>query len=511
MQRRVATFGVFLAALLVLGWRASIPGIATGYVDPVAKIQAQDEAVYGSTAFTMASEGGWLTPTLLGRYALYKPPLLYWLNGISGLALGRSSLALRLSSIVAGAATLALVFLWAGLPAAILLLSCHLFFTLSRLGLTDALLTFEIVAAMFILSRHAGLRTRTALWSFGFACGAAIMTKGIAGILPLLVLVFIAPSRLPPAIGVAALFAAPWHIYQLVEHPHWFWAEYFRSEIFSWGLASPEQTTNEGHLAFYSKRLLLLDPILLAAAVWGLVKSSVSPRPEGRGWKKIRPLRERPPHPAPPVRAGLLVWLLVVLGSAMAFQYRNAAYLLPAYPAMAILAGAAIPKQARIWAVAAVAAVFAIKAAAPKEPWGLPFAPENVNPSYAALDGYAALHRGNDLIMIAPTDQFYSACLGLAHVRYLYLDSRASRPKLPLDFEYLGLVLNAPDFNRLPEMRPVFEQRLREFDLASGDPIGTTILARSDDEIAGVIRQHPEADFFRSGEFTLASKVIQRP
>ena len=96
MPRQIATFGVFLAALLMLGWRASIPGIATGYVDSVAKIQAQDEAVYGSTAFTMATEGGWLTPRFLGRYALYKPPLLYWLNGMSARALGRTAMALRL-------------------------------------------------------------------------------------------------------------------------------------------------------------------------------------------------------------------------------------------------------------------------------------------------------------------------------------------------------------------------------------------------------------------------------
>jgi hypothetical protein len=37
------------------------------------------------------------------------------------------------------------------------------------------------------------------------------------------------------------------------------------------------------------------------------------------------------------------------------------------------------------------------------------------------------------------------------------------------------------------------------------DPIGTTILARSNEEMAEVIRQHPEADYFRAGEFTLAN------
>ena len=478
MHERLATFGVFLAALLILGWRASIPGIATGYVDPVAKIQAQDEAVYGSTAFTMATEGGWLTPRLLGRYALYKPPLLYWLNGMSARVLGRTAMALRLPSIFAGAATVALVFEWAGLPAAVLLTSCHLFFMLSRLGLMDALLTFEIVAAMFILSRDGGLRSQGALWSFGFTCGAAIMTKGIAGALPLLVLTFIAPARLPHVIGIAALLAAPWHMYQLVVHPRWFWAEYFRTEIFSWGLASPEQTTNEGHLGFYAKRLLLLDPVLPLAAAVAVFK-----------WRPKLPL----------------VWLLVVFVSVIAFQYRNAAYLLPAYAAMAILAAGAIPQRARALALASAVTLFGIKVAAPKQPWGLPFAPEYVNPAHTALDAYAALHRANDLILVEPTDQFYSACLPLARVRYLYVDPRPTHPKLPLDFEYLGIVMSAADFNELSKVRPIFEERLREFNLPSGDPIGTTILARSNEEAAEVIRQHPEADYFRAGEFTLAN------
>src|SRR6516164_1515397 len=83
MPRRLALFSVFLTSLVALGWGVGVPGIATGYVDPVARIQAQDEAVYGSTSFTMAAEGGWLTPRILGRYALYKPPLLYWFSAAS--------------------------------------------------------------------------------------------------------------------------------------------------------------------------------------------------------------------------------------------------------------------------------------------------------------------------------------------------------------------------------------------------------------------------------------------
>ena len=484
MPRRLALFSVFLTSLVALGWGVGVPGIATGYVDPVARIQAQDEAVYGSTSFTMAAEGGWLTPRILGRYALYKPPLLYWFSAASVRVLGTQALALRLPSVVAGALTLTLVFAWAGLEAAVLLLSSHLFFTLSRLGLTDALLTCEITVAMFALGRDPPLQSRRARWIFGVASGAAIMTKGIAGFLPLLVLLVFAPKRLPQAVGIAVLVAAPWHVYQLSVHPHWFWAEYFRTEIFSWGIAAPEQTTAEPHFAFYLKRLALLDPVLPGLAVLALIRS-------------------RPRLP--------LAWLMVVLAAALAFQYRNAAYLLPACPAMAILAGGGIPRQARKWALAGSLLLLAAKTGMPQRPWGLPFGPESVNPSHALLDRYASLRRGNDLLLIQPEDEFYSACLPLAHVRYVFLDPRPSRPRLPLDLEYLGILITAPDFSRLPQLRPEFERRLREFDLNSGQPIATTILARDQDEIAALIRQHPEADFFVNRELRLSSEVIQRP
>jgi hypothetical protein len=318
------------------------------------------------------------------------------------------------------------------------------------------------------------------------------MTKGIAGVLPLVILfAFAALSRQRPhaaritqAIAIAAIFAAPWYIYQIVIHPHWFWAEFVQTEILSWGLAAPEQTTSEGHWAFYVKRLFLLDPILLAALAFALVR-----------WR-----------PKPP-----LVWLSAVFAAAMVFQYRNAAYLLPAYPAMAIIGSGAIPRRGRGWILAAAIGVFIVKAAEPKQPWGLPFSPEFVNRSYAALDRYAALHRGNDLLLIQPDDQFYSACLPLAHVRYVYLDPRPSRPRLPLDFEYLGISVTVPDFNRLAELRPIFEQRLREFDLYSNEAIAGVILARTQDEITELMNHNPEADYFIDGEVRLSSKVIQRP
>ena len=67
---------VVLLGLACLLMRSARFGLAGDYVDPISKITAQDEALYASTSIGMARQGGWLTPKFLGRYALYKPPLL---------------------------------------------------------------------------------------------------------------------------------------------------------------------------------------------------------------------------------------------------------------------------------------------------------------------------------------------------------------------------------------------------------------------------------------------------
>jgi hypothetical protein len=481
----------------------------------------------------MVDHGDWLNPRFLRRYAFWKPPLLYWLSGAGVKLLGHTTLALRWPALVAGAAACALVFAWAwsetgslaiGLSAAMLLCSSRLFFDMSRIALTDGLLAFEIALAMYALARDPKLASGRFSIVFGAATGAAMMTKGIAGALPLLALtVYCATTRERPnlkrigqAVAIAALVAAPWHIYQLVVHPRWFWGEYVLMQTVVYGAGSPPQVSGESQLGFYFKRLWLLDPPLLVAVLIALAWFA---------WTRARQLR--------PAERVVLVWTGVILAAVLSFRYRNASHLAPIFPALAMLAARAIPRRAGFLALIGALILFAVKARAPERPWGLPFGPESVNPSYAPLERYAALDRGNDLILIEPDDQFYSACLPLASVHYMYQDPRPTRPRIPPDFEYLGVLMTAPDFNRLGELRPIFERRLREFGLNSGAPIATTIVARNDDEIAQAIQLHPEADFFapaawaaRDGGlhaqwqagngdpnrvFLLSREVIQRP
>ena len=187
---------------------------------------------------------------------------------------------------MAGAATVTLVFVWlsaampieTALAGACLLLSSHLFFVLSRVGIMDALLTFWITAAMYALARDPRLESRGARIGFGFASGAAIMTKALAGLYPLLGLAVFCllskerprAARLAQAVAVTAAVALPWHLWQLYAHPRWFWTEYVLNEQVTLGLSPRFQMTQESQFQYYGRRLLATDPLLKAAALIAL-------------------------------------------------------------------------------------------------------------------------------------------------------------------------------------------------------------------------------------------------
>jgi len=136
-----------------------------------------------------------------------KPPLYYWMAALLGSPGSRvSELAARLPSALAGVACVALTALlgralfaragpatavWAGF----LLLSVYRFGHLARRAQLDVLLTaFEAVAMLaFWQLDHARVRARPAVAVLHAALGLAVLTKGPVGLLPLAVMaVFLA-------------------------------------------------------------------------------------------------------------------------------------------------------------------------------------------------------------------------------------------------------------------------------------------------------------------------------
>ncbi len=497
MKGRLWLGAVTLGSLAVLGFRLGSSGVASGLVDPVGGIRAQDEAVYSHSAIRMARHGDWLTPRLLDRYALYKPPLLLWLAGGSAKALGISAFSLRLPSLVAGALLAALVFAWgraahsavAGTVAALLVVSNPLVHSLSRLNLTDALLALWIAAALCCLAADPQLSSRRARWGFAAATGLGIMTKAVAGLLPLFVLAGLAatarPDMRPPlkrvlqVVGITALVAAPWHLYQLAVHTRWFWAEYIQDELFLFGAGSPPQTSREHQVWFYLRRLLVTDPVLAALALAGLPAL----------WRRRREART----------LALIWWIAVVLAAVLLFRYRNVAYLAPLVPALALVAAVYGPfsgRRPQLALLACLVVVFGLRTQFPGRPWGLNYPAGGSAPSGAALDRYASWRRPHELIIVEPEDEFYSSLLPLERVRYCFIDPQDRPSERALDFHQLGILVTAAQFAEMDRHHETFAARLREWGLDTATPLATAIVARSAAEVRQMIRARPASDFF---------------
>jgi hypothetical protein len=488
-----------LACLLV---RAARVGLGGDIIDPISRITAQDEALYANSAIAMAREGGWLTPRFMGRYALYKPPLLIWAAAISGKILGISRLGLRLPILIFSALSLGLIFLWAGelagwqagAVAGALLFSNHLWNTLAALSMTDGLLLAFTIAAFYALFCDPWLESRAALFGFSAAVAAAILTKGIAGILPLPVLgLYWLAVRRPErpaflrvclAAALALAFAAPWFVYQFAVHPRWFWTEHFAVEILGFGAGAPPQTSQENPALFYLMRFAIIDPVLLAAAAVAIPAF-------------LRDLGRR--RTAPVL---LAAWMAVMLAAMLGWQYRNASYLLPLVPALALLAAAWGPfrtRQYAPWMLVVLAAGFLVKSSAPELPWGLDYRTRTVQHTAPILSAYCAQARGNELIVLDVADDLYAAALPLARLRYATV-TPVETPTGPysMPFEEMGIKVTVDQFNDLARYTPAFRARLREWGLDSGAPIATLITARTAADLTALVRAHPESDFLIS-------------
>ncbi|HWC95313.1 MAG TPA: hypothetical protein VG456_01150, partial [Candidatus Sulfopaludibacter sp.] len=344
------------------------------------------------------------------------------------------------------------------------------------------------------------LESRAAFWGFAASVAGAILTKSIAGILPLGVLGLYwlaAPAKYKPSFlriclaGLLALaLASPWFLYQLAAHGRWFQAEHIGVEIMGYGTGAPPQTSQENHALFYLIRMALTDPVLLAVSVVAAPAFFAA-------------LRKRSYE-----ATLLLCWILVVVASVSVWQYRNASYLLPLIPALAILAASFGPfanLRPSWWMMALVGAAFVLKMGAPTSPAGISFAAGTVQPLARSLSNYCRRARGNELVIVGMDDDLYASTLPLARLRYSLLQERPPETRIGMDFESMGIILTAAQFNNLPSLEPEYRRQLHQWGIDSDEPIGTLITVRSVEELSAIVRAHPESDFLMADRYRAAA------
>ncbi len=222
--------------ILTLGLLVCLSGI---WVFP---LHEPDEGRYGEIALRMAQSGDWLTPRLNGIRYFEKPPLFFWLAGLSIRLFGPSELAVRLPSVLAALLTLAFTLSLAdrlfgprtARLAALVLLTAPLFAVFAKLALVDMLLTACVTGAVASVLEAAvdnrGPRRSQAL-GFWAMSGCACLCKGPIGIvLPLLGFTLFAiwtrrssclRGLVLNPLGLVAFFLVigPWYVFMELKNP----------------------------------------------------------------------------------------------------------------------------------------------------------------------------------------------------------------------------------------------------------------------------------------------------
>lgn len=421
---------VFLASVLFLGWGVWRVPLASGYTDPVQRVRPQDEALYSSIAIGMAERREWLTPRFLGRLSFSKPILTFLPAAAAVKIFGQSLWSLRLWQVLCGSGVLVLLWRLQGASSVLLLASNVLFFTLTRRFLADIPV---LLALLLTLSLW-----KTRPLGASIALGFGLLTKTASGLTPLF---FLRGNWLRIA-GGAALFAAPWNLYQLAVNGEWYWKEHILDEHLRWGLNTPENAATEGHIEFYASRAWALDPLLTLLAPLALGYCLYRKR-----W----------------VEAG---WLGVSILVLFAFGYRNATYLLPVFAAAALAAGEQVH-----WSLAAL--VLGMRLAAGT----ISHAPPEAVPPAAALAQYQQLRRPNGLLIDGMRDELVATTMHLPRVQYLLPGDMRTLAPTHIDYPGRGIIAPATAYRNRPE------------------PEETVLLVRSPSDLDYLLARATDRDF----------------
>src|SRR6266576_4706071 len=114
------------------------------------------ESYFALGSRLMIEQGDWLMPHAPDEFPLNKPPLTYWLIGVSYKLFGANYGSARLPSVLAALLVLAIVYVLsmrangkrAGLMSVAVLASSLLFLSFARMAMSDMLLTLSVTASL---------------------------------------------------------------------------------------------------------------------------------------------------------------------------------------------------------------------------------------------------------------------------------------------------------------------------------------------------------------------------
>jgi len=303
-----------------------------------------EESKEALIVWEIVNGGGWILPRRNGTEMPLKPPLFHWIGaGISLLGGQVSEFAVRAPSAVAASAAVVLTFFcgqawWSwrvGLFAALILATSPEWARWAIHARSDMLLVFFMTAAMlsfFQLWQERASR-RSLVYVFYASLGLAILAKGPLGfLLPVLVIVaflaerrdlqFISKMKLAGGSLVMVVIAASWYVLATAQGGGEFVSRQILDENVFRFFASEQGGPSRDHSFYYYVPTLCAGmlpwSLFFPALIYALYRS------HGQGDAKSR---------------YLMIWCGVALLFFSLASGKRSNYILPVYPALALLLG----------------------------------------------------------------------------------------------------------------------------------------------------------------------------
>ncbi len=301
-----------------------------------------DDALYAHESRQMLSTGDWWNIRYNGNLNFEYPPMFLWLAALSMSLWGITDFAAKFPSAVAGLLTILAVFFlgrklrkglfFAACAAWILMLSQY-FLKYSMHAMTDAPYTFFFTAA--VLFYVLGVEKPGWVLLTGVAVAAAVLTRSVVGYIPLAVIAvhsvaarqsrFLRSPQFIAAVFLAFLLPSVWYLPQYLAHGEAFFEHHFA--FISSKAASEGQFDASKFLWGLAKYPILLLKLywpwlpFMLIGLWSAAKCAVNRRESSA--------------------VLLAVWVFLVVGLFSLAEAKTLRYILPAFPAFALLS--AIP------------------------------------------------------------------------------------------------------------------------------------------------------------------------
>jgi 4-amino-4-deoxy-L-arabinose transferase-like glycosyltransferase len=346
-----------------------------------------DDAVYAHEGRQMLVSGDWWSVRLNGRLDFDKPPMFVWLEALSMWVLGATDFAARFPAALLGLGSLLLVYLltrelttgyWIPIWATMVLLSTHAYMRFAMRAMTDVPFTFFFLMVLYFYLR--GLRRPQYFLYCGLALAAGILTRSFLGLIPLGILVghllftrqlaILRSKSFLAGVSLGIFVPLCWFASQVSLHGPEFLFRHFSFTVENFPLT-------QGKSSFRFLAGMLMYPRLVFEAYWPWLPLML--------WGLVLQIR-RVQKDRDSTAMFLVLWIVAVVAPLSVAEFKWLRYILPVFPAFAILVALSIDPLVGARRAAILKAVYAML--------GLTMAAMWINPKYR--------HRPEELRRLAP-------------------------------------------------------------------------------------------------------------